>query len=64
MAQAPDPNDIITQEDRDLLAEAYAESVDNGPWVTEEVAARTGTGALIRAALRAVARARLGREKS
>lgn len=59
-----DPNSIITQADRDLLAEAYAEHVGEGPYPSYADVARRGEGAFTLCSLRAIARARLQSQKS
>ena len=57
-----DKNDIITLEDRELLAQAYEESgYLAGPYPSYAELARKGEGAFTLCSLRAIARARLGR---
>lgn len=53
-------NDIITQADRELLAQAYEESGYNaGPYPSYAELARRGEGAFTLCSLRAIARARM-----
>lgn len=54
-------NDIITDADRRLLAEAYLERLREGPYTSYAQLALKGNGAFTLCALRAIARARMGR---
>jgi len=60
-ADMPRPdNSIITQADRDLLAEAYMEGgIREAPYTTYAELARKGDGAFTLCSLRAIARARM-----
>ena len=56
-------NSIITQADRELLAQAYEESEYlGGPYPTYARLARDGEGAFTLCSLRAIARARMKAE--
>lgn len=52
----------VTQEDRELLAQAYEETSGGGPFPFYAAEARGNPRAFTRCALRAIARARLGEE--
>lgn len=59
------PNDIITAEDRRLLAEAYEErGAGEGPYPTYADLALRGFGAFTLCSLRAIARARIAASKN
>lgn len=57
-------DDDVTQADRELLAQAYEETSDGGPFPFYAAETRGSPRAFTRCALRAVARARLGEESS
>lgn len=57
-------NDDVTDEDRELLAQAYEETSGGGPFVLYAAEARGSPRAFTRCALHAIARARLGKEPS
>ena len=56
-------NSIVTQEDRELLAQAYEESSREGPYPSYATLARIGDGAFTMCSLRAIARARMAARK-
>lgn len=56
---AQSDNALITEADRELLAQAYEETGGEGPYPTYAELARKGYGAFTLCSLRAIARARL-----
>jgi hypothetical protein len=57
-------NSIITEADRELLAQAYEEIGGAGPYPTYAEIARSGSGDFTLCTLRAIARARLASKRT